>query len=151
MGLVSAYVHELTLTKNYESFERRMEYLKSSDKESYDKIIHDICLYQVKIQDELMKLVQDSLELGETDEIIVNSHETYQERKLLMDHMVQVSSKRLEKQNSKKSKSDKKLNADDEEQIYKYYSEKNADLNDKILNNPDQIEGADKSANIVEE
>ena len=89
------------------------------------------------------------MELGETDDIIVNSHETYQERKLLFDHMQEVSCKRLERQNSKKSKTDKMVTKEDEEEIYKFYADLIHKMNDNIAN--DKVEGAEKSVNIIEE
>ena len=55
MGLVSAYVNELTLQKNHDTFDKRMDLLKEANKENYDKSISDICMYQLKIQEELMR------------------------------------------------------------------------------------------------
>ena len=80
MGLINAYVTELTNKRNEDTFTVRIEHLQKEENEAYDKIIFDLCLYQVKIQEALIKLVQDSLEIPD-EQIIVSSHETYQSRK----------------------------------------------------------------------
>lgn len=58
MGLINAYVTELTDRKNEQEFLTRIELLQKGDeeKENYEKMIFELCLYQMKIQEALMKL-----------------------------------------------------------------------------------------------
>ena len=49
MGLINAYVTELTNLKNESQFKERIELLKKGETESYNKMIFDLCMYQAKI------------------------------------------------------------------------------------------------------
>lgn len=51
MGLINAYVTELTDRKNEAEFLKRVELVKLGDaeKENYEKMIFELCLYQMNI------------------------------------------------------------------------------------------------------
>eukprot|EP00347_Sterkiella_histriomuscorum_P018305 403346014 len=152
MGLINAYVTELTDRKNEQEFERRIELLKQGDesKATYERMIFDICLYQSHIQEALLKLAQDSLEIPD-ESIMVNSHDTYSTRKLLFDHMNEEIEKRADRYQQKMTK--KRLGELDEKVIneaYNHFSEQLSKANQMMLDNPDQI-NSDNHINYIEE
>jgi hypothetical protein len=89
MGLVSAYVSELTIVKNQHTFPQRIALLKKiqSDKlpaegpeqKEYHRLIVDLFNYQQKLQQELIDQVQKSLDITDQN-VLMNSHETYEMR-----------------------------------------------------------------------
>ena len=152
MGLINAYVTELTDRKNENDLEKRIELLNKGDKsrDEYERMIFDLALYQMNIQEALMKLAQDSLEIPD-ESIMVNSHDTYQSRKLLFDHMNEELDKRADKYQKKQTV--KKLSAMDEQLVneaYNHYSEQLSKANQLMLENPDLI-SSDKHVNYIEE
>ena len=87
MGLVSAYVTELSLIKNNDTFMARQSMISQNHSmEQYDRLISEICTYQISLQRELIVQVQQSLDIQD-EQILLNSHDTYEERKQLFDHM----------------------------------------------------------------
>lgn len=134
MGLVSAYVSELTVLKNQSTFTQRMALLKKiqSDKltpesqegKDYQKFIVDLEEYQQKLQSELIEQVQKTLDLVGDDSVLRNSHETYEQRQQLFDHMNEVVVEKQDKllQKNKPAKGGKQLDKAEEDKVYEHYS-----------------------------
>ena len=134
MGLIYIYTTELSNDRNEETFDKRMELLKNNlndgkNKKEYDQIVHELCVYQNNVQDGLLKQVQESLEINEI--IIVNSHEIYQQRRALYEHMREEHKKRAKIQNSRKYKLSTSKEKVDE--AYHFYSDKLTDLNQQLI------------------
>ena len=107
MGLISAHVSYLTQLKNEETFEQRIDLLRrikkdtstfeesgseidsqypNHNREEYDKMVKELCVYQIRVQEMLIQTVKQQLDITD-DYIITNAHEAYQNRKELYDHM----------------------------------------------------------------
>ncbi|CDW87151.1 UNKNOWN [Stylonychia lemnae] len=150
MALINAYVTDLTDKKNELDFEKRIELLQKGDTEEYDKMIFEICLYQVRVQESLMTLAKDSLEIHD-EAVIQNSHETYESRQQLFDHMNEEVRKRQDKRLvSQRSKKTGELTIDAQNEAYNFYSEKLSYANQQVIDNPDTV-NSDKHINYIEE
>jgi hypothetical protein len=83
MCLINAYSRELQDMRNDACFRERISLLEENDMEQYNKIISDMNHYNTKIDDDILMEVKTLLDL--TDEIIQNSHDTYQKRENLYE------------------------------------------------------------------
>ncbi|CDW84319.1 UNKNOWN [Stylonychia lemnae] len=134
MGLITRYATEITDVKNDETFENRLDLLNNNKEDEYNKIVQDLCYYSHRVQSTLMRQVQDSLQIL-NDDIIINSHDTYESRKQLFDHM----NEEIEKDQSKTPGREYEPVTEEEviEDAYSYYSEQITAFNSKLKETPD--------------
>lgn len=100
--------------------------------EKYNALVHDLCLYEDKIRESLLKQAQISLDILD-DSIIAKSHQTYSERKVLSDHMNEEIDKRVSKYEKKLSfKRIKEYSEQQKEEAYTFYSKKLSEQNQLV-------------------
>lgn len=134
MGLITRYVSQLTNRKNDESFERRLQLLNENKEDEYNELIAELCRYSLRVQDTLTRQAQDSLQILD-EQILINSHETYQNRKQLFDHM----NEEIEKSENKppKKKYDKIADQEVIEEAYNFYTENLSNVNEEMKTQQD--------------
>ena len=111
MGLVSGYAKELAALQNQATFARRQTLLTqlggqdsnkgaTPDSQEYGRLVKELCDYDAKVQSELLSQVQLTLEIKE-EQVLLNSHDTYEQRHQLFEHMQASVKTRLARLSSK--------------------------------------------------
>lgn len=155
MSLINAFVTEITDQRNEAEFEQRMELLKQQQdpeaKKKYEQLVRELINYQLNVQANLLKLAQDSLEIKEPI-IMMNSHDTYADRKMLFDHMNEVIDKRGDR-NLKRAVT-KKLNMPKESQklneAYEFYSDQLSQAHQRMQEQP-ELSNPERHGNYIDE
>ena len=111
-------------------------------------MVRELGSLQVKVQEELVAQVKDTLQVE--DVAIINAHDTYQERKVLFDHMGEEIRRREAKVRHRTSRTDKKLSAGEEAEIYSYHTGEIEKMTAELANRG-ETPNPEKGMNIVEE
>lgn len=138
MGLVTVYVTELTLMKNQKTFAQRQFLLDKTQQnadcpeaQEYARIINDLCGYQIKLQQELYTEVHAALGITD-DSVILASHETYEQRKQLFEHINEVLAARQDRFLSKFTAGkayNRPLTHEESDSVYTWYAEQINEMN----------------------
>ena len=123
--------------KNQKSFSRRLSLLRTADASAeYGQLVSDLCGYQLKLQQALYTEVHAALGITD-DAIILASHETYEQRAQLFEHINEVLATRQDRFLSKYASAGykRKLTSKEEDDIYSQYAEQINEMNKGLQNN----------------